>query len=130
MIHAARRLMCDKFSILCTLAELNARQTKEDEEMYKPISEESLLRNNSLVIFASKIEGADFSQMDAHHYREGLIEDLREEGYVIFFAFAGLFVIDDLVTTSTKHVQCDLDDYITFEEAVKRTKLVKDQRRF
>ena len=32
MIHAARRLMCDKFSILCTLAELNAKQTKEDEE--------------------------------------------------------------------------------------------------
>ena len=35
MIHAARRLMCDKFSILCTLADLNAKQTKEDEEMRK-----------------------------------------------------------------------------------------------
>lgn len=33
MIHAARRLMCDKFSILCTIAELNAKQTKEDEDM-------------------------------------------------------------------------------------------------
>ena len=33
MIHAARRLMCDKFSILCTIAELNARQTKEGEGM-------------------------------------------------------------------------------------------------
>lgn len=37
MIHAARRLMCDKFSILCTIAELNAKQLKdeveEDEDM-------------------------------------------------------------------------------------------------
>jgi len=37
MIHAARRLMCDKFSILCTIAELNAKQEKdeveEDDEM-------------------------------------------------------------------------------------------------
>lgn len=33
MIHAARRLMCDKFSILCNLEELNAKQTKEDEGM-------------------------------------------------------------------------------------------------
>lgn len=33
MIEAARRLMCDKFSILCTLAELNAKQIREDERM-------------------------------------------------------------------------------------------------
>lgn len=33
MIHAARRLMCDKFSILCTIAELNDKQLKEDEGM-------------------------------------------------------------------------------------------------
>jgi dUTP pyrophosphatase len=33
MIEAARRLMCDKFSILCTLAELNAKQLREDERM-------------------------------------------------------------------------------------------------
>lgn len=33
MIHEARRLMCDKFSILCNLAELNAKQLKEDEGM-------------------------------------------------------------------------------------------------
>lgn len=31
MIQTARRLMCDKFSVLCTLAELNAKQLKEDE---------------------------------------------------------------------------------------------------
>lgn len=37
MMHHIRRLMCDKFSVLCTLAELNAKQlredTKEDEVM-------------------------------------------------------------------------------------------------
>jgi dUTP pyrophosphatase len=33
MIEAARRLMCDKFSVLCTLAELNAKQEREDELM-------------------------------------------------------------------------------------------------
>jgi hypothetical protein len=32
MIHAARRLMCDKFSILCTLAELNAKEEKDEDE--------------------------------------------------------------------------------------------------
>lgn len=35
MIHAARRLMCDKFSILCTISELNAKQTKEEAELTK-----------------------------------------------------------------------------------------------
>lgn len=33
MIEAARRLMCDKFSVLCTLAELNEKQLREDERM-------------------------------------------------------------------------------------------------
>lgn len=33
MLNAARRLMCDKFSILCTLAELNEKQLKEDERV-------------------------------------------------------------------------------------------------
>lgn len=33
MIEAARRLMCDKFSILCTLAELNEKQLREDDSM-------------------------------------------------------------------------------------------------
>jgi dUTP pyrophosphatase len=33
MIEIARRLMCDKFSVLCTLAELNAKQLREDESM-------------------------------------------------------------------------------------------------
>jgi len=31
MIKTARRLMCDKFSVLCTLAELNAKQLREKE---------------------------------------------------------------------------------------------------
>jgi dUTP pyrophosphatase len=33
MIHTIRRLMCDKFSILCTISELNERQLREDEMM-------------------------------------------------------------------------------------------------
>lgn len=33
MLHTIRRLMCDKFSVLCTLSELNAKQIKEDDEM-------------------------------------------------------------------------------------------------
>jgi dUTP pyrophosphatase len=33
MIYTLRRLMCDKFSVLCTLAELNAKQEREDELM-------------------------------------------------------------------------------------------------
>lgn len=33
MIEAARRLMCDKFSVLCTISELNAKQLREDELM-------------------------------------------------------------------------------------------------
>jgi len=32
MIHTIRRLMCDKFSILCTLAELNEKQLREKTE--------------------------------------------------------------------------------------------------
>jgi dUTP pyrophosphatase len=33
MIQAARRLMCDKFSVLCTLKELNEKQLREDDRM-------------------------------------------------------------------------------------------------
>jgi dUTP pyrophosphatase len=33
MIYALQRLMCDKFSILCTLAELNAKQEREEMRM-------------------------------------------------------------------------------------------------
>jgi hypothetical protein len=33
MIEMARRLMCDKFSVLCTMAELNAKQLREDDTM-------------------------------------------------------------------------------------------------
>jgi dimeric dUTPase (all-alpha-NTP-PPase superfamily) len=33
MIETARRLMCDKFSVLCTIAELNAKQLREDTEL-------------------------------------------------------------------------------------------------
>jgi dUTP pyrophosphatase len=33
MIYTLRRLMCDKFSVLCTLAELNEKQLREDELM-------------------------------------------------------------------------------------------------
>lgn len=32
MIEKARRLMCDKFSVLCTLAELNAKQERKEPE--------------------------------------------------------------------------------------------------
>jgi hypothetical protein len=31
MIEAARRLMCDKFSVLCTLKELQEKQVREEE---------------------------------------------------------------------------------------------------
>ena len=33
MIYTLRRLMCDKFSVLCTRAELNAKQEREEERM-------------------------------------------------------------------------------------------------
>jgi dUTP pyrophosphatase len=33
MIYTLRRLMCDKFSVLCTLAELNAKQLREENSM-------------------------------------------------------------------------------------------------
>jgi dUTP pyrophosphatase len=39
MIHELRRLMCDKFSVLCTLAELNAKQMKDFDEQYDLSSE-------------------------------------------------------------------------------------------
>ena len=35
MIHELRRLMCDKFSILCNLAELNEKQLREEDESMK-----------------------------------------------------------------------------------------------
>lgn len=31
MLHTIRRLMCDKFSVLCTLEELNAKQLRKDD---------------------------------------------------------------------------------------------------
>jgi hypothetical protein len=37
MIFTLRRLMCDKFSILCTIAELNKRQIEEDDESLSEI---------------------------------------------------------------------------------------------
>jgi dUTP pyrophosphatase len=33
MLHTIRRLMCDKFSVLCTMAELNAKQEREELRM-------------------------------------------------------------------------------------------------
>ena len=33
MIFTLRRLMCDKFSVLCTRAELNAKQEREDTKL-------------------------------------------------------------------------------------------------
>jgi deoxyuridine 5'-triphosphate nucleotidohydrolase len=33
MIHELRRLMCDKFSILCTISELNEKQLREEDTM-------------------------------------------------------------------------------------------------
>jgi dUTP pyrophosphatase len=33
MIYELRRLMCDKFSVLCTLSELNERQLREEDTM-------------------------------------------------------------------------------------------------
>jgi dUTP pyrophosphatase len=33
MIHTIRRLMCDKFSVLCTIEELNAKQLRKDDSM-------------------------------------------------------------------------------------------------
>jgi dUTP pyrophosphatase len=33
MIYTLRRLMCDKFSVLCNLAELNAKQLREENSM-------------------------------------------------------------------------------------------------
>jgi hypothetical protein len=35
MIEAARRLMCDKFSVLCTISELNGRELREESEEKK-----------------------------------------------------------------------------------------------
>lgn len=33
MIYTLRRLMCDKFSVLCTMAELNEKQLRKDDSM-------------------------------------------------------------------------------------------------
>jgi dUTP pyrophosphatase len=33
MIETSRRLMCDKFSVLCTISELNAKQLREEDSM-------------------------------------------------------------------------------------------------
>jgi dUTP pyrophosphatase len=48
MIETARRLMCDKFSVLCTIAELNEKQLREDELMrlnvkIKRLNEEAVI---------------------------------------------------------------------------------------
>jgi dUTP pyrophosphatase len=48
MIYTLRRLMCDKFSVLCTIAELNAKQLREDENMnlnvkIKRLSEDAVI---------------------------------------------------------------------------------------
>jgi deoxyuridine 5'-triphosphate nucleotidohydrolase len=43
MIHTIRRLMCDKFSILCTLAELNEREEREESVGREPIYGECVI---------------------------------------------------------------------------------------
>jgi hypothetical protein len=97
--------------------------------IFKNLSDENLLRNNSLIIFASKREGASYKEMSVYTYSDGILDSLRDEGYRVFFGFTGLFAVDDLISTSTKHIGINLNELFAIEDAIERTKIAKDQRR-
>jgi dUTP pyrophosphatase len=65
MIHTIRRLMCDKFSILCTMAELNAKQEREDDSMKVNVRIKRL--NEGAVIPQYQTEGAAGFDLHASH---------------------------------------------------------------
>lgn len=76
MIETARRLMRDKFSVLCNLAELNAKQVrkdqlKEDEMMSDKLNEIKSYIEKELAILEAEAEeinewlGDDFNPCDA-----------------------------------------------------------------
>jgi dUTP pyrophosphatase len=65
MIEAARRLMCDKFSVLCTLAELDAKQLREDDSMKVNVRIKRL--NEDAVIPQYQTEGAAGFDLHASH---------------------------------------------------------------
>jgi dUTP pyrophosphatase len=62
MIEAARRLMCDKFSILCTLEELNER-----EELRMKVNVRIKRLNEDAVIPQYQTEGAAGFDLHASH---------------------------------------------------------------
>jgi dUTP pyrophosphatase len=65
MLHTIRRLMCDKFSVLCNLAELNAKQEREDERMKVNVRIKRL--NEDAVIPQYQTEGAAGFDLHASH---------------------------------------------------------------
>jgi dUTP pyrophosphatase len=65
MIHTIRRMMCDKFSILCTIAELNAKQEREERRMKVNVRIKRL--NEGAVIPQYQTEGAAGFDLHASH---------------------------------------------------------------
>lgn len=56
------------------------------------------MRGDLSIVLASKVEGADYRDMDIFVYEKGVIERLSGEGYKIFFGFEGTFVIDNIIS--------------------------------
>jgi dUTP pyrophosphatase len=65
MIHTIRRLMCDKFSVLCTISELNAKQEREELRMKVNVRIKRL--NEDAVIPQYQTEGAAGFDLHASH---------------------------------------------------------------
>jgi dUTP pyrophosphatase len=68
MIHELRRLMCDKFSILCTISELNEKQLRnesEDDTMKVCVKIKRL--NDDVLLPQYQTEGAAGFDLHASH---------------------------------------------------------------
>ena len=82
------------------------------------LSDEQLLRNNLVIILASRHEGASFKDMEVFGYRDGLIKHLRALGYKIFLGFRGSFVIDDYIAWPVPRVSIDIDELVELEKVI------------
>jgi hypothetical protein len=92
------------------------------------IEDEQLLRNNQNIIIATKNEGSSFKEMDIFEYEEGLLSELRDKGYRIFFGYRGAFAVDDFITAPHPSIRIDLDEFIEIEKVFNR-KINKPSRR-
>lgn len=82
------------------------------------LSDEQLLRNNLVIVLASRHEGASFKDMEVFAYRDGLIKHLRAQSYKIFLGFRGSFVIDDFITWPAPHVTIDIEELVELEKVI------------